>query len=211
MPPAQVVDITTVKNFVSFTLGATDTWAGAIDDPKYGGSTNVDTFITTAILNVDGAVVRAIMSNPKHPKRGAYLSPVSVTNGSIIGEHIGPIGKVKIDSNLGIEADPEDIRRWAQSPTIYGSPTGYFGVAGETLYFNGTSATVDVCTYSRTSACQAPSEYTMLVAHLTLATIFKLGARPEMSNHHLSLALIELQSVGEDSNFLAAVLKEIDK
>lgn len=211
MPAAQVVDITAVKDFVVFTLNATDTWAGTIDDPKYGGTTASLGFINAAILNVDGAIVKAIMQNPRHPKRSAYLVSTAVTNGNIIGEHIGPIGDVRIDGNLGIEADPEDIRRWARNVALFGvsAPAGYFGVAGERLFFNGTAATVDLCTYTRTAACQAPSEYTMAEAHLALASIFKLGANQSLVDHHLKLALLELQDIAGSSDMLAAVLKEL--
>jgi hypothetical protein len=211
MAVSQVVDITAVKNFVVFTLAATDTWAGALDDPKYGGSTNVDSFITAAILNVDGAIVRAIMENPNHPKRSAYLTSTAVTNGNLIGEHVGPIGDVRVDSNLAIEADPEDIRRWARNSTLFGSQTGYFGVAGERLFFLGTAATVDLCTYTRTSACQAPSEYTMVETHLTLASLAKLGGDFSLQEHHLRLAALELQSIPGAMDMLPAVLKELDK
>lgn len=208
MAVSQVVDITAVKNFVAFTLAATDTWAGALDDPKYGGSTNVDSFITAAILNVDGVIVKAIMENPNHPKRSAYLAPVAVSNGALIGEHIGPIGDVLIDGALGIEADPEDIRRWARNSTLFGL-TGYFGVAGERLMFLGTAATVDVCTYTRTAACQAPSEYTMVETHLTLASLAKLGGNFNLQEHHLRLAALELSSIPGAFDMLPAVLKEL--
>jgi hypothetical protein len=210
MAVAQVVDITELRKFIAFTLSATDTFGGALDDPKFGPSGST-LFIDAAILNVDGSIVKAIMRNPRHPKRSAYLAPVAVTNGNLIGEHVGPIGDIKVDSSLAIDADPEDIRRWARDTTVFASaPTGYAGVAGERLFFNGTAATVDLCTYTRTSACQAPSEYTMAEAHLALASIFKQGQQPTFSDHHLKLALLELQDIHEASDFLAAVLKELN-
>jgi hypothetical protein len=207
MPPAQVVDIVEVRKFVMFTLNAVDAWAGTIDDPKFGGTTNSNLFLDAAILNVDGAIVKAIMENPNHPKRSVYLTSTAVTNGNLIGEHVGPIGDVRVDGNLAIQADPEDIRRWARNTSVFVTPTGYAGIAGERLFFLGTAATIDLCTYARTSACQAPSEYTLVEAHLAIAAIFKNGQNLEAANHHLRLAGLELQSLGV-ADMLPAVLEE---
>ncbi len=209
MPPSQVVSISDVREFVAFTLNATDTWQGALDDPKYGPSGSTG-FINQAILDADAIVTKAIMENPLHPKRSAYLTAASAVNGQLLDEHLGPAGDVFIDGSFGIRTTADNIQRWARNADLFDNPEGYFVFEGERFFFNGSEATVDLCTYVRTSACQAPSEYNAVENHLTLALIFKLGGDGAMASHHLQLAMVELQSISGSAD-VAAVLKAFNE
>lgn len=209
MPPANVVSLVTVRDFVVAQLNAADTYGGAVDDPKYPQG-----LIDAVILNADAIVVKAIMENDKHPKRGVYLVATAVnTSGNLLPEHLGPIGEVKNNNLPCTMVAIGDFRRWLRSASIFIVPTapGVAATDAERLYFNDSSVTVDLCTYNRTGACQAPIEYTTVEAHLAAAMIFKLGGDGNMAGHHLKLALLELSSMGEAMSMTDYVLKHVNK
>ena len=186
------VSLSTSASLVIAELNAALSYGSTVTDPRFYTAQ-----ITDAVLSADGAIVEAICRNINHPRRSNYYTTQSnMLHGDTLGNSAGPpdtvmfvvTGGTAPGKRAAIEWDKEEIQN---EIAIYG-PSGvitnpfidpHFALDGNVLYHNGTviafnsgggSASINVTypTYARTSACQAPDEFTLAVVCGALGLLF---------------------------------------
>src|SRR5690349_3389270 len=140
-----VVDITTVAKEVVAQLNLAVTYSATPTDPRAYTAQ-----ITDAILNADGAVCEAILSNPSNGQRAAFLQSTTVAHAGTLPARIGPIDAVIVGGKAATEWDKSEIEAERTNRLSLTSINPHFAIDGNVLYHNGGSAaTVKYSTYTR--------------------------------------------------------------
>ena len=169
------------------------TWTTALSasDDNRRSTTELDNIILAA----DARICAARASRVGDGYRSLFLSlSASIAHAGTIPDHLGPIEQVtikhvstdadykagKFDSSLMIA----DIERWrANIGSRYGANhsvansvlSGYYIRRGSQLFYTGADAKVQIATFTRTSACQAPETDEDMLLGLSLGDAVKEG------------------------------------
>ncbi len=157
-------------------------YGGVTDDPRHSLWK-----ITKAILQKDLEVCHAILSQPNHPRRNFFTfsanTPRANTNtGLPVVSHSGELLMVEVKHTDTVwrvgkrlpEAWLPKLLTWLnnRSSLFSTASEGYYVTANGQLYFTGTFIRETYADLSLTAACQAPSEFTSMVAVLAAADCF---------------------------------------
>lgn len=195
------VDLATVRGRLIAALNSAPaaTWAttiSATDDARRNS-----TELTNMILAADARWCEARASCVGDGYRSLFLSlSASIAHRGVIPDHLGPIEQVtiqlvaagdyvagKFDADLTLD----DIERWrTNTDSRYGANHnaansvlgGYYLRRGSQLFYTGNDAKVQIATFTRTAACQAPETDEDVVLGLALGAAFKEGDAPAKEN-----------------------------
>lgn len=165
---ADAATSTAVAHVVSF--------GGRSYDPRH-----TEPVIQEAILQKDLEVCVEILNEPNHPQRANFtpFAPATVTNGTQVPAHTGVLSLVVIDITgpltvFGIEVPFHKLMMWMRNAGVQFSTTreGYYAIDRNQLYYTGTSARVTGVLLTKTTACQAPVEYSNIIAVNAAADLF---------------------------------------
>lgn len=195
------VDLATVRGRLIAALNSApaSTWATTISAAN--DARRNDTELDKMILAADARVCEARASCVGDGYRSLFLSlSASIAHAGVIPDHLGPIEQVtiqlvaagayvagKFDADLTLD----DIETWrANTDSRYGvahnaagSVTGgYYLRRGSQLFYTGNDAKVQIATFVRSGACQAPETDEDLVLGLALGAALKEGDMPEQLN-----------------------------
>lgn len=209
--PITRVDLATVRGRLIAALNSAPaaTWATTIssaDDARRN-----TTELTNIILAADARVCEARASCVGDGYRSLFLSlSASIAHRGVIPDHLGPIEQVtiqlvaagdyvtgKFDKDLRLA----DIERWrTNTDSRYGAAhnaaasltAGYYIRRGSQLFYTGNDAKVQIATFTRSAACQAPETDEDMVTGLALGAAFKEGDAPQAVNALIADAREEL-------------------
>lgn len=183
--------IASVTNATTIVLDTATTGIGTGFSMSYGGVTEDPRHplwkITKAVLQKDLEICHAILGTPNHPRRNHFTFTPTTTaqtgTGVPMVTHSGWHRMVEIQHTddkwrIAKELGPEWLSKlttWInnRSNLFTAASEGYFCLFNGQLYFTGTHirvTAVDLVTDS--DACQAPQEYTGIVALLAAADLF---------------------------------------
>lgn len=205
------VDLATVRGRLIAALNSAPaaTWAttiSATDDARRN-----TTELTNIVLAADARVCEARASCVGDGYRSLFLSlSASIAHAGVIPDHLGPIEQVtiqlvaagsyvagKFDADLTLD-DIETWRtntdsRYGAAHNAAGSVTGgYYLRRGSQLFYTGNDAKVQIATFVRSAACQAPETDENLVTGLAFGSAFKEGDAPQAMNSLIADARDEL-------------------
>lgn len=188
------VVLATVKKLVAAAINVADTYGGTID----GGSRAYDAGLSDAILAVDAQVCNAIMMNPTHGRRKDFLSVVTVAHGGSIPTHVGPPDSVLIGGKGATVASAEQIEKERELVALGVPVTPHFNLDGNALLHNGAStASLGICTFTLTAACQSPDEMLGAVVRGTIAMVANVeGEDPALAQEYDGQFKTDLQMIG---------------
>jgi len=166
------------------------------DTERFPGTETLD-----ATLDADGQVVKAFLQNAGDGRRSGFLTSTSLAYGAEVPSHLGQLESVTIAGDLAIPSLPLRVRLDRNSVLPTAAAPGPFVpkyyLAGNQIFHNGTNllfgttlAVVTYADYTRSSICQAPSEYTAAVVALAVAMlIVKNGGRSDAGSYYRQLGM----------------------
>lgn len=216
----------TINKRMAEALGMTNSGSafGAWD-----GGTWKTTDADESILAADALVRTAIMLTPGHGRRAEAESTSSTAHGAIIAAHLGAIGAVTFAITGGAFAGTRGAQLVTQeeveidnlNPQALTRIRPKYAVQGSRLFHNAaglvlggaSSITVntDICTYTLTSACQAPDECGDAVFHLAMSTILKDGQHESAASTYRQMAQQDLAMLGIDPSLVMALTSKLDE
>lgn len=177
----------------------------------YGTITDVERFpaqeITDAALDADAEVCLTFLQKAGNGRRAPFLQPVTVANGALIPTHIGEIDSILLGGQMPVRSDPVTIAR--DRANFFGSSVKYVPkiyIWGDTLWHNYTlgGATVTLADFTRTGACQSPSECSAAVICIATGNIIaKNGNHVDAAQLYHSLGLSYLGPIARGETNLA--------
>lgn len=170
------VNLATVSTDVVLGLNAGSGYSANVTDLRWTTQQIVD-----AVLNSDGMVVAACIDDKNNPYASGYYTTISgVSNGSNVTASLGPMVSVQFVLTGGTPPSVRPGILWDLAEIIeeIQNPNGlnfdpHFQLQGRVMFHNGASiaaseaaivsVNVVVINYTRSSACQAPDDFTWLV------------------------------------------------
>ena len=159
----------------------------------YDGGTWKTTDVDEAILAADALVVAGILWTPGNGRRIAFEAASSTAHGALIATHVGPIGAVTFAITGGLYAGTrsgklvtkEEVERDNLNPAGLKTMPPKYALEGDRLFHNGAglilggasavTVSVDICTFTLTTACQSPDEAYDAVFHGAMFILGKNG------------------------------------
>lgn len=130
-----------------------------------------DAKIDDAVTFAANEIGNAIVMNPSNPLRATFETAETVTNGSIVPAHLGPIGAVTIDSKPGRMTAVDNVQRLSDNVLGLSDVTGYFGYDGDRIYFTGTTCNVDLVLPGAVTVAAIPDAYANGVIAIALEAL----------------------------------------
>src|SRR5882672_8923245 len=116
--------------------------------------------LSDAVLDADGVVASWFLQKAGDGRRVPFLQIANLANGGTIPSHIGEIDSILLNGLMPIPSDPISIQR--DRANFFGASVKYvpkFFIWGVTLIHNYSgNAVLTYADYTRTGACQCPSE-----------------------------------------------------
>lgn len=152
----------------------------------YGQISEVEKYsvaeITAHVLNADAQVCQLLLRSGREGRRVPFLTTALIGSPALMPSSAGEIDSVQINNLIAVRADPLTIER--NNANVLALPQGTylpkFTTVGQTVFHNAahyglTSALITYADFTLTSACQAPSEYTLAVVALATAMAISKG------------------------------------
>lgn len=183
--------VASVTNATTLVLDSAVNNSGTLFSMSYGGVSEDPRHplwkITQAVLQKDIEICNAILSTSNHPRRNFFTFTTSATAQTNTGvpfvSRSGLVRMVEIQHTdtvwrVGKQLTPDWLPRlttWIsnRSNLFTAASQGYYCIHNGQLYFTGTNIRVTYVDLVITpTACQAPQEYTNVVALLAAADLF---------------------------------------
>lgn len=165
--------------------------------------------ISDACLDADAQICKTFLQKSADGRRVPFLATAVVANYGNVPSRVGEIDSILVGGLSPIRSDPITIQR--DLSNVRGFPNGTyvpkFWMFGDQLVHNGAhfgvaGATVTYADFTKTSACQAPSEYAAaVIAIATAALMAKAGNHADSSEFYMKLGMSYLADIarGETS------------
>lgn len=165
------VTLATIASEVVAQMNLAVTYTATPTDPRAYAQ-----MVTDAVLNADGMVVEAILSNPSNGQRAAFIASTTVAHAGALPARIGPIDSVVIGGKGAVVWPIDEIENERTNRLSLTSINPHFAVEGNTLFHNqgATAATVKYVAFTKSSACQSPDEYGAAVLCGALMLMFSV-------------------------------------
>lgn len=165
--------------------------------------------LSDAALDADGIVCGWFLQKSGDGRRVPFLQVATVANGGTIPSHIGELDSILLNGAMPLPSDPYTISR--DRANLFGASVKYqpkIFIWGATLMHNytGGGATVTYADYTRSGACQAPSEYSAAVVALATANIIaKNGNHEDAAQAYHAIGLSYLSPIARGESQIAAL------
>jgi hypothetical protein len=183
----------------------------SIGAANYGVVTDIERWpvgeISDACLDADGTVASWFLQKAGDGRRVPFLQTATVANGGTIPSHVGEIEAILLNGQMPIRSDPITILR--DRANIFGASVKYVPKVylwGSTIIHNylGGGATVIYADYTRTGACQSPSEYSAPVIALATANVIgKAGNHMDAAQIYHGIGISYLAPIARGETNLA--------
>lgn len=165
------VVLATIASEVVAQMNLAVTYTATVTDPRAYSQQ-----VTDAVLNADGMVIEAILSNPSNGQRAAFIISTTVAHAGALPARIGPIDSVVIGGKGAVPWDISEIENERTNRLTLTSINPHFAIEGNVLFHNqgATAATVRYVSYAKSGACQSPDEYGGVVLCGALMLMFSI-------------------------------------
>lgn len=220
------VSKTNVNKRVAEALGMTD---GASAFGAYNGTTWKTADVDESILAADAMVISGLLWTPGNGHRRTFEAASTTAHGALIADHVGPIGAVTFAITGGIYAGTraaklvtkEEIERDNLNPAALKTIPPKYAIEGDRLFHNaagmvlgGASAitvSVDICTFTLTTSCQAPDECYNAVFHGAMFILAKNGHHNDAAGTYRQAFQADLLLLGIAPEIAARLTSTIDE
>lgn len=191
-----------VINLVTAVLNAAPDNYGVSEVPLFKSGE-----IDDAVDAADQAIIGAILDTIGHRSRSQYVALQTITDGAVMAITFN--GGVLIDGRPGIPTSPGTISTKKRNPNTIstGTKNGYYCIQGNTFSFVGSSAQIEVITYTAGGGTLgSPPEYVHGVVAGALSILFpKEGSNVEAANHFGNQYALMLEMIHKSAVYLPAV------
>lgn len=195
----------------------------------YDGGTWKTADVDAAILSSDAIVCSGLIHTPGNGQRRAFETASSQPHGALIAVHTGPIGAVTFTITGGLYGgtcgaqlvSKQEVEQDNLNPQGLASIPPKYAIEGDRLYHNGealvkggassVSVTVDICSFTMTSACQSPDEGEQAVFDGAMTIVHKNGHHADSANTYRQAFQADLILLGVAPELAARLSVGIDE
>ena len=195
----------------------------------YDGGTWKTADVDESILSADAMVISGLLWTPGNGHRRAFEAASSTAHGALIADHVGPIGAVTFAITGGLYAgtrsaklvSKEEVERDNLNPAALTTIPPKYAIEGDRLFHNAAgmvlggassiTVSVDICTFTLTTACQSPDEAYDAVFHGAMFILAKNGHHNDAAGTYRQAFQQDLLLLGVAPEIAARLSAGIDE